>query len=138
MPFTLDRDDTPSNLHDHSYYGSYFTDLGNRKKGEEVGLYGKFVIAPIKNTGFFVFGLGGFTWVEEIQLIQSNVNRRYYTVLYGIRNNQDLWTFGGALAISPCRGILQHRYNYDNRMGVTGSTGSPSKIKILEILWIFC
>jgi hypothetical protein len=51
---------------------SDFTDLGNRQKGEEVGLYGKFGIAPIKNTGFFIFGMGGFTRGEEIQLTQSN------------------------------------------------------------------
>jgi len=122
VPFTLNRDDTPSNLHDHPYpyYDNNFTDLGNRKKGEEVGLYGKIGFAPIKNTGFFIFGLGGFTWGEEIQLTQSNLTRRYYTES---ETTKTYGLFGGGIGYFPMQGHFTAQIQYDNRMGVTGSMG---------------
>ncbi len=119
-PFTLNRDDTPSDLHDHPSPTNDFRDLGTRKKGEEAGLYGKLGIAPIRNSSFFIFGMGGFTVGEEIQLSQSNVTRRYYTEssttkTYGL--------IGGGIGYFPMQGHFTAQVQYDNRMGVTGSLG---------------
>jgi len=119
-PFTLNRDDTPSSLHDHPSPTNDFTDLGTRKKGEEVGLYGKFGIAPIRNSGFFIFGMGGFTWGQEIQLSRSNVTRRYYTES---ETTKTYGLFGGGIGYFPMQGHFTAQVQYDNRMGVTGNLG---------------
>jgi hypothetical protein len=120
MPFTLNRDDTPSSLHDYPCPHNNFTDLGNRKKGEEVGMYGKFGIEPIKNTGFFIFGTGGFTLGKEIQLTQSNITRLYYTES---ETTKTYGLFGGGIGYFPMQGHFTAQVQYDNRMGVTGNLG---------------
>ena len=120
IPFTVNRDETPSDLHDYPIPHNNFTDLGTKRKGEEVGLYGKFGIAPIKNVGLFIFGIGGFTSGNEIRLSQSNVTGWYYTEeettkTYGL--------YGGGIGYFPLQGHFTVHAQYDNRMGITGSLG---------------
>jgi hypothetical protein len=120
LPFTINRDETPSNLRDYEVPHWNFTDLGTRRKGEEVGLYAKFGIAPIKNFGLFIFGTGGFTSGKEIRLAQSNITGWYYTEeettkTYGL--------YGGGIGYFPISGHFTIHAQYDNRMGFTGSLG---------------
>ncbi len=120
IPFTVNRDETPSGLLDYPVPHNHFTDLGTKRKGEEVGLYGKFGIAPIKNFGLFLFGIGGFTTGREIDLAQSNITGWYYTQeettkTYGL--------YGGGIGYFPLQGHFTVHAQYDNRMGITGSLG---------------
>lgn len=120
VPFTLDRDETPEHVHDHPSPTTDYTDLGTRKRGEEAGLYGKVGIEPIKNSGFFIFGMGGFTWGDEIQLSQWNYNRQYYTES---ESTKTYGLFGGGIGYFPMQGHFTAQIQYDNRMGLTGMMG---------------
>ena len=116
----MGRDDTPSDLIEHPVPHLDFTSLGKRDKGEEAGLYGKFGIELVNRTGVFLLVYGGATWAREIELAQSNVNRRYYqesekTRTYGL--------IGGGIGYFPRRHRVCLQLEYDNRMGITGLVG---------------
>ncbi len=120
LPFTLGRDDTPSDLIEHPVPHEDFTSLGTRDKGEEAGLYGKFGIEVVNRSGIFLMIYGGATWAREIELAQSNVTRRYYqesekTRTYGL--------IGGGIGYFPRVHRFCLQLGYDNRMGFTGMIG---------------
>ena len=120
FPLTLGRDDTPSGLLDYPVPHSNYTNLGTKRKGEEVGLYAKLGFEPIRGTGIFLFGTGGFTSGGEINLARSNVTGWYYqqsssTTTYGL--------IGGGLGYFPRNHWFSLQIAYDNRMGINGLLG---------------
>jgi len=120
LTFTLGRDDTPSDLHEHPAPHEDFTGLGKRDKGEEAGLYGKFGIELVNRAGIFLLVYGGATWAREIELVQSNVTGRYYqesekTKGYGL--------IGGGIGYFPRNHRFCLQLGYDNRMGINGMAG---------------
>jgi len=120
LPFTLGRDDTPSNLIEYPVPHEDFTSLGKRDKGEEAGLYGKFGIELVNRAGVFLLVYGGGTWAREIELAQSNVTRRYY------QESEKIKTYG-LIGVGLGYFPRDHRFclqlGYDNRMGITGMVG---------------
>lgn len=120
VPFTLGRDDTPSDLLEYPVPHWDYTRLGKKDKGEETGLYAKFGIEPVNRTGVFLLVYGGATWGREIELARSNVTGWYYqqsetTKTYGL--------IGGGLGYFPKKHSFCLQLGYDNRMGITGMVG---------------
>lgn len=120
VPYTINRDDTPSRLLEYPVPHTNYTSLGTRKRGEEVGVYAKFGIEPIKNTGVFIFATGGATWGKEIDLAQSNLTGWYYQQS---ETYKTFGLFGGGIGYFPKDYRFCLQAAYDNRMGVTGSLG---------------
>lgn len=120
FPFTLGRDETPSDLLEYPVPHWDFTSLGKKYKGEEVGLYGKFGIEVAKRSRLFVLVYGGATWGKEIELAQSNVTRWHYqesetTKTYGL--------VGGGIGYFPKDLNLCLQLGFDNRMGINALIG---------------
>jgi hypothetical protein len=117
---TFNRDETPDHVHDDPCPGGNCTALGTRRQGEEAGIYGKFGIEPVKNSGVFIFAKGGYSAGREIELAQSNVTGRYYEQS---RTNRSYFLYGGGLGYYPKAGHLILHLEYDNRMGIAGGAG---------------
>jgi len=120
VPFTLGRDDTPSDLLEYPVPHWSYTKLGEKNKGEETGLYAKFGIEPVNRTGVFLLASVGATWGKEIELARSNVTGWYYqqserTKTYGL--------IGGGIGYFPRSHKFCLQLGYDNRMGITGMVG---------------
>ncbi len=121
VPFTINRGDSiPSHTDDRPSPTPNYTSLGTKKKGEEAGLYGKVGVEPIRNSGVYLFGLGGVTWGEDIELVRSNVTGWYYTQS---RTTQSHGLVGGGVGYYPKTGRICAALSYDNRMGVTATFG---------------
>ncbi len=120
IPFTLGRDETPSDMLEYPVPHWDFTYLGKRYKGEEVGLYGKFGIEVGKRSGLFALVYAGGTWGKEIELAQSNVTRWHYqesetTKTYGL--------IGGGIGYFPRHLNLCLQLGFDNRLGFNALIG---------------
>lgn len=120
IPFTLGRDETPSDLLEYPVPHWDFTSLGKKYKGEEVGLYGKFGIEAAPRSRIFILIYAGATWGKEIELAQSNVTRWYYqesetTKTYGL--------IGGGIGYFPKDLNLCLQLGFDNRLGVNAMIG---------------
>ncbi len=120
FPFTLGRDETPSDMAEYPVPHWDFTYLGKRYKGEEIGLYGKFGLEVGKRSGLFVLVYAGGTWGKEIELAQSNITRWHYqesetTKTYGL--------IGGGIGYYPRHINLCLQLGFDNRMGVNALIG---------------
>jgi len=113
-------DDVPSDLLDYPVPHEDYTDLGKRQKGNEYGIFVKYGLELIENNNLFIFGLGGCSFAEEVDLARSNVTGWYYeqsssTKTYGI------FGVGFAYYFKENKKLLQ--IEYDNRRGITGSIG---------------
>jgi hypothetical protein len=120
MMITSGRDQTPSGLLDYPHPFYWHNILGEKKKGEEYGFYGKYGFEAIPSSGLFVFGTLGFSMGEEIILAQSTATGWYYTQsketkLYGI--------YGGGLAFTPKGTPFMIQAEYQSRIGFMGSIG---------------
>jgi hypothetical protein len=115
--FIFNTDDVPSDTLDYPIPHWDYTSLGKRQKGNEYCLFGKLGMG-IK--GIFIYGLGGVSFAEEIELAQSNVTGWYYeqsssTEAHGM--------YGGGLALFIPGSRVSLQAEYDNRRGVTGGVG---------------
>jgi hypothetical protein len=119
---TFNRDELPSDTLSYPCPHTNYRTLGTKNKKEEVGLYGKVGIEPVKTSSIFLFVTGGATWGKEVDLVRSNVTGWYYeqsekTKTYGL--------IGGGIGYFPDpknkRFVLQVEYN--NRMGIVGGIG---------------
>jgi len=120
IPFTLNRDDLPNGTLEYPCPHNDYRGLGIKDKGAELGVYAKFGVEPIKDTGVFIFAIGGATWGSEVDLVQSNATGWYYeqskrTTTYGL--------YGGGLGFFPKESRFCIQASYDNRMGVNGLIG---------------
>ena len=132
---TTNRDQMPSGTvkdypyplpHNIYYYnnGRYYLDykdIGNLKKGEEYGFYGKLGFEPIKSSGLFAFGTLGFSMGEEAHVSQTQCGLGWYyieskeTKFYGV--------YGGGLAFNPKGSNLMFQAEWQSRIGFMGSIG---------------
>lgn len=120
LGFIFNADDVPDGTLEYPVPHSNYADLGNRQKGNEYAVFGKYGLEPIKNSGVFIFGLGGVSFSEEIDLARSNVTGWYYEQSTSTKTNG---MFGGGLSYFPTNSKMSFSAEYDNRRGITGSIG---------------
>lgn len=120
LGFIFNADDVPDGTLEYPVPHSDYTNLGDRQKGNEYALYGKYGLEPVKNSGVFIFGLGGVSFSEEIDLARSNVTGWYYEQSSSTKTNG---MFGGGLSFFPKDSKISFSAEYDNRRGITGSIG---------------
>lgn len=97
-----------------------YTTLGTRQKDTEVAIIGKLGLEVFKDSGVFVFGLGGASFANEIELAQSNVTGWYYQQ----SSNEEIYgIYGGGISFFPNSSKLMLQAEVDNRRGVTASIG---------------
>lgn len=98
----------------------YYDRLGARQGGPEFAVFGKYGLEAIKDKGLFIFGLGGFSFLEEIDLARSRATGWYYeqsssSIVHGM--------IGVGLGYFPRNHRVSISAEYDNRRGITGSVG---------------
>lgn len=111
--------DVPSDILEYPVPHSDYTSLGKRQN-DEYGFFMKGGLEVIKNRQIFLFGLAGLTFVEEIELAQSNVTGWYYEQSSSTKSNG---IAGGGIGYFPKDKWFCLQLEYDNRRGLTGSTG---------------
>jgi hypothetical protein len=111
--------DVPAGTLDYPVPHSDYTSLG-RRQNDEWGFYVETGLEVIKDKGIFLFGLGGLTFIEEIEVAQSNVTGWYYEQSASTKTNTMI---GGGIAYFPKDKWFCLQLEYDNRRGVTGSIG---------------
>ncbi len=97
-----------------------YTSLGNRQKGNEYTIAGKYGFELFKNQGVFVLGIGGLSISEAVALAQSNATGWYYENASSTKING---LYGGGLAYFPPNSRWNISAEYDNRRGITGMIG---------------
>lgn len=116
----FNNDHVPDDTLTYPVPHSSYTNLGTRNKDTEVALIAKFGIEPVKESGVFVFGLGGASFAEEIELAQSNVTGWYYEQS---SKDKTFGIYGGGISFFPTSSNIMFQAEVDNRRGVTGSIG---------------
>jgi len=111
--------DVPSDVLDYPCPHGDYTDLGSQRDIPEMGLFGKYGLEIIEDTGLFATVLGGATFADETELAQSNATGWYYEQDTGI-NTYGL--FGGGISYF-LKDDLFLQVDYDNRRGITGGLG---------------
>ncbi len=109
----------PANVLDYPVPHWDYTNLGTRQTNESA-LFVKGGLEVIKNQGVFIFLLGGFSFLEKIQLARSNITGWYYTQA---SHSRTYGLLGVGLGYFLPNSRLSFSVEYDNRRGVTGSLG---------------
>ncbi|KAA0258829.1 hypothetical protein FHQ18_02450 [Deferribacter autotrophicus] len=113
-------DEVPENTLDYPVPHSDYTYIGTKNDGGETLLFGKFGIEIVKNSGFFVYGLGGISYVKEIELAQSNATGWYYTQS---EDSKTHGVYGAGIGYFPINKGIVLMLDFDNRRGITGGIG---------------
>ena len=116
----LNSDDVPSDTLDYPVPHWDYELLGTKQQGNEIAGLFKYGVEVKKESGIFLFGLGGLSFAKEIELARSNVTGWYYEQsssyeYYGIYG-------GGVCYFSQTHSFSLH-LDIDNRRGITGSIG---------------
>ena len=120
LDLIFNNDRIPGDIADYPVPHNSFVFVGVKQPQIEIGLYGKYGIETARNSGVFVYALGGISFAEKILLSRSTVTGWYYTeekltVSYGM--------FGGGIAYFPVRQQYSLQAGYDNRTGVNLGLG---------------
>jgi hypothetical protein len=118
--FIFSADDIPSEIYEDPAADESFTRIGHKQKGNEIVILGKYGREVIKKRKLFVFAIGGFSFLEEIELYRSDVTGWYYEKS---SNTKYLGVLGGGISCFPFNGKISLSIEYDNRRGLSGMIG---------------
>jgi len=118
--FIFNNEGLPSDTLDYPCPHGDYTDLGWRRDIPELGLFGKYGLEVIKDTGLFVTVLGGLSMADETRLARSRATGWYYEQdtkvnTYGM--------FGGGVTYFIKDKSFCVLVDYDNRRGFTAGIG---------------
>ena len=96
-------------------------DEGIRQTGPEWGIFGKFGLELIENTGVFGTIFGGLSFSKEAQLYHSSLGEPHYFVDKG---TTDYGLYGLGISYIPEKNSnMLFQIDYDNRRGITFGLG---------------
>lgn len=97
------------------------TDEGVYRDFPEFGLFGKYGIEVVEDTGLFVTGFAGFTLADEVRVWQSSIP--VYPYAYGEEEGWNVYgMYGGGLSYF-FGGSTFLQVDFDNRRGTTVGFG---------------
>ena len=108
-----------SNWYQYEAQNGYLIDEGTKRYLPEMGLFGKYGIEIVKNTGLFATAFGGVTFADEVHLWTSRLGPPdYYEtegwITYGM--------LGGGISYYLNNDVYL-QVDYDNRRGTTVGFG---------------
>lgn len=120
LAIIFNSDDVPSDTLEYPVPHSDYTYLGERQKGNEYAMYGKYGFEILNSNSFYAYGLGGFSFAEDLELARSNATGWYYEQSSSYEYNGIV---GAGLGYFPMNEEIALQVEYDNRRGITGTIG---------------
>ena len=96
----------------------YLTDEGIKRDWPELGIFGKYGIEVVRDSNWFVNGIGGITFADETHLWTSALGPPHYA--------DTSWEIYGLYGVGISHILNDSGYfqiDYDNRRGITISFG---------------